>query len=69
MLALMRCKKKVRDCVALAHSQTQEHLADLVFSSSTGFIGGAGNYPGAGLGAGGYGAGNVVQRRRSNSPC
>ena len=35
-------------------------FAELVLTSSTGYMGGAGNYLGASLGAGGgYGAGNV----------
>lgn len=34
-------------------------FAELVLTSSTGYVGGAGNYLGASLGAGGYGAGNV----------
>lgn len=33
-------------------------LAELVLTSSTGYVGGAGNSLGASLGAGGYGAGN-----------
>lgn len=36
--------------------------ADLVRTFSAGYIGGAGNYLGANLGPGGYGAGNVGQQ-------
>lgn len=34
-------------------------FAEPVLISSTGYLGGAGNYLGASLGAGGYGGGNV----------
>lgn len=49
--------------VVLSH-HSMSHLfqgifAKLVSTSSTGLIGGAGHYLGAGLGTGGYGAGNV----------
>lgn len=58
MLALV-FYTEIRGHVPLAHSKLPVIFAEPALSSSTGYMGGAGNYLGASLGAGGYGPGNI----------